>query len=187
VVRRHAERHATFRAPVAELDPSELVVAVVQHRLEHPADHPFGLAWVDALAHRLGGDVVLVLAVLAVEDLRRDRDRRGIVEHRDLQRHHREVPLGEGDHPGGTKAHPLAGRCAPENVAVVHAGAEVDGALVLQQVGDREQQRLVVDVDAHRLGVGGVHDGLAHAREPVGLLGVLDGPRLVEAVDEGAV
>ena len=187
VVGRDTERHAAVGAPVAELDPPALLVAVVQHRLEHAADHPLGLARVDALAHRLVGHVVLVLTVLAVEDLRGDRDRRGVVEHRDLERHHREVALGERHHAGGAQVHALAGRRPPQHVAGVHAGAEVEDPLVLEQVGHRQQQWLVVDVEPDDLGVGCVDDRLPDPREPVGLLGVPDRPRLVEAVEERAV
>ena len=187
VVGGDTERHAAVGAPEAELDPAALLVAVVKHRLEHAADHPLGLARVDALAHRLVGHVVLVLAVLAVEDLRGDRDRRGVVEHRDLERHHREVALGERHHAGGAQVHALAGRRPPQHVAGVHAGAEVQDPLVLEQVGHRQQQWLVVDVEPDELGVGGVDDRLPDPREPVRLLGVPDRPRLVEAVEERAV
>ena len=67
------------------------------------------------------------------------------------------------------------------------AGAEVDAALVLVEVGAGEQQRLVVDVQLHQLGVGHVDDGLARLGEPERVLGVLDRPGLVEAVEVRAV
>ena len=51
----------------------------------------------------------------------------------------------------------------------------------------RQEERLVVDVQADDLGVRHVDDGLTQLREAVGLLAVDDGPRLVEAVDVGAV
>ena len=65
--------------------------------------------------------------------------------------------------------------------------AEVQGPLVVLDVGDAEQHRLVVDVELHGLVVGDVDDRLAGAGEAERLLGVPDRPGLVEAVDEGAV
>jgi hypothetical protein len=50
-----------------------------------------------------------------------------------------------------------------------------------------EHERLVVDVEPDDLRVRRVHDRLPDPREPERLLGVADGPRLVEAVHERAV
>ena len=105
----------------------------------------------------------------------------------DLERHHREVPLDEGDHPVGPDAHPLAGRGEPQQLAAQHAVAEVELALERQQLGDVEHQRLVVDVEPDDLRVGDVDDRLPDLGEAVRLLGVPDRPDLVEPVDEGAV
>ena len=93
----------------------------------------------------------------------------------------------QADHPRGPDAHPLAGRRAPHEVPFEDAGAEVDAALVFVEVGAGEQQRLVVDVQLHQLGVGHVDDRLAGLGEPEGVLGVLDVPGLVEAVEVRAV
>ena len=82
---------------------------------------------------------------------------------------------------------PLAGRRPPDDVAAQHAVAEVQRPLVVLQIGDRQQQRLVVDVELHGLVVRHVHDGLPDAGEAERLLGVPDRPGLVETVDEGAV
>ena len=82
---------------------------------------------------------------------------------------------------------PLAARRAPDQLAREHAAAEVERPLVLQQVGHRQLQRLVVDVEPDHLGVGRVDDRLPDPGEAEGLLGVLDRPGLVEAVDVGAV
>ena len=73
------------------------------------------------------------------------------------------------------------------DLAAQHPVAEVERALVGLQVGHRQQHRLVVDVELHRLVVGDVDDGLTDPREAERLLGVTDRPRLVEAVHEGAV
>src|SRR5699024_103115 len=64
---------------------------------------------------------------------------------------------------------------------------EVDPALVLLEVGDRQQQRLVVDVQLDHRGVRDRDHRLARAGEAEGGFGVVDRPRLVEAVEEGAV
>ena len=149
--------------------------------------HLVGLAGVDAFAHRHRPDVVFVLAVLPVEDLRRDRDGRVVVEHRDLERQHRQVALGERHHATRLDLHPLAAGRAPQDRPGHDAGAEVEVALVLDEVGDRQQQRLVVDVQADDLGVGCVDDRLTDLGEAERLLGVMDLPGLVEAVDERAV
>jgi hypothetical protein len=73
------------------------------------------------------------------------------------------------------------------DAAAQHAVAHVEFELVRAHVGDVERKRLVVDINAHHLGVGRVDDRLPDLREAVGLLGVADGPGLVEAVDEGAL
>ncbi|MPN06446.1 hypothetical protein SDC9_153702 [bioreactor metagenome] len=131
--------------------------------------------------------MVLVLAVLAVEDLGGDHHRGVGVQQGDLHRHHRQVPLGHAHHPGGVDPDRLTGRGAPDDVAAQDTVAEVDGALVLLEVGDRDVDRLVVDVELHHLGVGRVDDRLPDPGEAVRLLGVPDRPGLVEPVDEGAV
>ena len=95
--------------------------------------------------------------------------------------------MHHADHPRGPDAHALAGRSPPHEVPFEDAGAEVDAALVFVEVGAGEQQRLVVDVQLHHLGVGHVDHGLPRLREPVGVLGVLDGPGLVESVEVRAV
>ena len=65
--------------------------------------------------------------------------------------------------------------------------AEVEHALVVLEVGGVQQQRLVVDEQLHQLRVGHVDDGLAGLGEAERLLGVMDRPGLVEAVQERAV
>ena len=90
-------------------------------------------------------------------------------------------------HPGRGDLDPLAGRRPPDDVAAQHAVAEVQRPLVVLEVGDGQQHRLVVDVELDRLVVGDVDDGLPDPGEAERLLGVPDRPGLVEAVDEGAV
>src|SRR5699024_7289028 len=81
----------------------------------------------------------------------------------------------------------LARRRAPLDLAAQDAVAEVDAALVAVQVGGAHPERLVVHVDADRLGVRRVDQGLPLAGQPERVLGVEDVPRLVEAVDKGSV
>ena len=109
------------------------------------------------------------------------------VEQRDLEREHRQVAVGEADEPLRPHAHALAGRRPPDQVAGERAVAEVEHPLVRLEVGVAQQQRLVVDVQLHQLGVGDVDDRLTRLGEPERLLGVVDVPRLVEPVDERAV
>src|SRR5699024_8345673 len=78
-------------------------------------------------------------------------------------------------------------RATPHQLAVLHALAEVDPPLVLDHVRDRQQQRLVVDVQLHHRGVGHRDHGLPGPGKPESGLGVVDGPGLVKAVEEGAV
>src|SRR5690606_30215286 len=185
VVGRDGKRHAGVRAPVGQ--HQALVVAPLRLRLQHAPGELVALARVEPLAERRGPHVVLVLAVLAVEDLRRDRDRRRVVEHRDLERHDREVALDERHHALRADLHALARRRAPHELAPQDAVAQVERALVVDEVRDGQQERLVVDVEPDHLRVRDVDDGLAHAREPVRLLGVPDRPGLVEPVDERPV
>src|SRR5664280_700565 len=83
--------------------------------------------------------------------------------------------------------HPVARRRPPQDVAGQHAVGEVEGAIVGDDISDGQQQRLVVHIEPHDLGVRDVDDGLPHPGETESLLRVPDRPRLVEAVDEGAV
>ena len=148
---------------------------------------PASLARVAALTERGRPDVVLVLAVLAVEELGGDHDRCGPVEQCDLEMHHREVPVLEADHALRADLHPLAARGSPDERAVGDTGPEVHRPLVLIEICFPKQERLVVDVELEELGVGHVDDRLAGLREGERLLGVQDGPGLVEAVQERAV
>ncbi len=50
-----------------------------------------------------------------------------------------------------------------------------------------EVEPLVIDVHPNRLGVGGVDHGLAVLGKAVRIFGVLDDPRLMQSVDEGAM
>ncbi len=121
------------------------------------------LTRVDALAECRRAHVVLVLAVLAVEQLRGDHDRRRLVEQCDLHVHDREVAVLEADEAFGPDPDALAARRPPEQFAVRDARAEVEDALVVIEIGSVEQERFVVDVELQQLGVGHVHDRLARS------------------------
>ncbi len=85
----------------------------MQHGFEHTVIEMARLARVAAFAECGVGDVVLVLSVLAVEQLRGDHHRCGLVEQRHIEREHRQVAMGEADHPRGHDADTLPGRRAP--------------------------------------------------------------------------
>src|SRR5699024_1572204 len=129
----------------------------------------------------------LALAVLAVEQLGGNDDGRVRIQQLHLERHDREVALLEADHALGGHAHALATWGAPDHAATQDTVAEVEGAAVLADIRVAEAQRLVVDVQPHRLRVRDVDDGLTVAGQAVGVLGVGDLAGLVEAIDIGAV
>ena len=157
------------------------------NRVEDPVLQRFGAAGVEFGTLGGGGVVVFVLAVLAVEDLRVD-DHGGVgVEQFDFERHDGDVLFLEADHAVAGDADLLAARGAPVEAAAQHAVAEVEGTFVVVDFGVAQAQRFVVDVQAHRLGVGGVDDRLPLARKAVGVFGVADVPGFVQAVDERAV
>ena len=57
----------------------------------------------------------------------------------------------------------------------------------IEEISFGQDERLVIDVKTDDLGIGNVDDRLADASKPECLLGMLDRPGLVEAIDEGAV
>ena len=179
------DRHARVGGLVAEHVARAL--RTLHARLQHPLVELLGLARVES-RRRLGdARPVLVAAVLAVEDLARDGHRGIRVEQFDLVVEHGEVAVGERHHAPARDEHPLARRGAPLDRAAQRAEAEVEAALIGEELGHGEHERLVVDVEADHLRVGRVHDRLPDPREAERLLGVPDGPRLVEAVHERAV
>ncbi len=185
VPRRAGECHPAVRAPVSEHDL--VAVLALQLRLEDSLAELARPARILPLAEGGGLHVVLVLAVLTVEELRGDHHGRRSVEERDLEGHHGEVAVHEADQSLRCDPDSLARWRAPDQVARQHPVAEIDGALVGVEIGGRQQQRLVVDVQLEQLGVGHVDDRLAGLGEAVRLLGMHDRPRLVEPVEVGAV
>ena len=90
-------------------------------------------------------------------------------------------------HAAARDEHALARGRAPLDRSAERAEPEVEAALIGEELGLGEHERLVVDVEADDLRVGHVDDGLPDAREAERLFGVPDGPGLVEPVDERAV
>ena len=125
--------------------------------------------------------------VLAVDDLGRDRDRSASLDHFDLEGHEREVAVGEAHHAARAHAHLGAARGAPQKIAAQNALAEVDPALVFEEVARGDVERFIVDVQLDDGRIGRVHDGLPGLREAERVLRVLDGPGFVEPVEERAV
>ncbi|CAH0247633.1 hypothetical protein SRABI76_03160 [Microbacterium oxydans] len=189
VVGDHGDRHPR----VGDLVRQRRAHAVlpVLGRLQHAIGDLLGLPRIEPVGLLLLGGIrrsrVDAGTVLTVEQLAADRDRRVGVLDGHLETEDREVTLLEAHDALVADAHALAGRRLPDDDALEHAGAHVERAAVLPHVCHVEGHRLVVDVDAHDLGVRRVHDGLADLREPVGLLRVPDRPGLMQPVDEGAV
>ncbi len=175
---------------LAHLVAERRAVAVlpVLARLQHTVGQLLGLAGVEAArGGRHGRSAVDPLAVLAVEQLAAHHDGGVGVEDRHGQFEHREVLLVERHETLVLDAHALARGRHPQQVAPQDPLSHVEHALVFAHVRHVERQRLVVDVDAHDLGIRGIDDRLTDLGETVGLLGVADGERLVEPVDERAL
>lgn len=136
--------------------------------------HGLRLTRVVALTQRRIGNVILVLAILAIQQLRRDGHRRNALQQGHLQRHQREVPFGEADLAGGTHLQSFSGRGTPQQCALQGSRTEVQAPRVLLAIGLAHQQRFVVDVQLDQLGVRHVHQRLAHLGKPEHVLGVLD-------------
>ena len=78
-----------------------------------------------------------------------------------------------------------AGRRAPHDLAAQHAVAQVERALVVDELAVADVEGLVVDEQAHDLAVRDVDERLAGLGVAVAGLGVGQRPRLVEAVEVG--
>jgi hypothetical protein len=181
VVDADAEGHAAVGRAVAEQHP--VVVVLADPGLQHAAVEDLRKARVEggALARLVLGPVVL-----AVHDLGGHDERCRVVEELDLVGHDDEVAVLERHEPRRAHPHVLAARGRPDEVTPQDALAEVEAALVLGEPGGGQVQRLVVDVELEVGRIRHVHDRLAGARKTVGVLGVDDRPRLVEAVHERA-
>ena len=90
--------------------------------------------------------------------------------------------LHERDEPRRVDAYGRPGRRAPLGAPAEQAGAEVELALVCEQLPVADVERLVVDEQADELPVRGVDDRLAGLRVAEAGLGVRERPQLVERV-----
>jgi len=180
VVHRDPQRQVRGRGAVAEQHPA--LVLGVHVRQQHPVVEAARLPRVEPLLALLGG----LGDVLPVADGGGDHDLGGGV-HAHREAHHRQGAAGERDHPGGVHDHGLAARGPPRQAAPQDPISEIQGAAELRQVGLGQAERLTVHADQQALGVGHVDDRLPRPGESERLLGVMDRPRLVEAVEEGAV
>ena len=178
VVDAHPERHLRVRRLVAERDAGARRLG--QTPLEHPvAEDPPQ----PRIGDGAGRHLVLGRRVLPVEDLGVDHDR-GVVVDGDLVADRGDVAVLERHEPLGAHVDVLAGRGRPQDVPAQRAGPHVQDPLVAGEACRGQVERLVVDVELQDGGVGDVDEGLAEARQAVGLLGVDDRPRLVEAAHE---
>ena len=137
---------------------------------------------------RGGGARVRVLgrlrpAVLVGDQLGLHDDPDRIVDGLDLVEDRGGAALGERD--DARRGHPdlPADRRAPVHAALQEPGAEVEDALVLDQLAVADVEQLVVDEEPQELAVGDAEDGLARLGVAVGRLGVRQRPDLVEAVE----
>lgn len=119
---------------------------------------------------------------LVRDQLRLHDQPRRILERLDLVADRRDRPLHERDQPPGDDANPLSRRRSPVRLAPQHACAEVEYALVVEQVAESNVERLVVDQQPHDLAVGDVDDHLPGLRVAVAGLCIGERPLLVEAV-----
>ncbi len=179
------DRHPGVDAAIPEQQP--LILGAGDLRVEDAPIESLGHAGIGTLAHRRGAHVVFVGAVLPVQQLRADHDRRVAVEQLDLHGHHGQMARGHADHPRRADLDAQPGARAPDQFTAQHAVGKRQGAPIGLEVGDVEQQRLVFDVDLDHLGIRHVDQGLTDAGQPEGLFSVVDLPGLVEPVDEGAM
>ncbi|CAB4932518.1 unannotated protein [freshwater metagenome] len=95
-------------------------------------------------------------------------------------------PAGQRHQPGAAQLHGPPVRRAPLGAPPQHAGPQVQGALVGDDLAVVQVQRGVADQQPDQLAVGHVDDGLALLREAVAGLRVGQRPLLEEAVEVGA-
>ena len=92
---------------------------------------------------------------------------------------------GQADEPLGNDAHPPAGRRLPVYATDQNALAEIEAAFVGEDRTGREVEALAVHGDLDTLGIGQVEHELVGPSKAIGVLGIADRLRVVEAVDVG--
>ena len=178
MIHSEAERHRAVRRSIAE---DQSVVLGLDHICVEDA---VGEHLCESRVERTVGSVRV--AVLMIDDLRRDHDRRGMIDEHDLVRGGQDVARLERHQSPGANAHVLSRRGRPQQVSSQRSVSHVERAFVLGHSGHRKIERLVVHVELEDGGIGHVDDRLSCAGEPERVFGVDDRPRLVEAVHECA-
>jgi hypothetical protein len=118
--------------------------------------------------HRGGARVFLRLAAGLVRDQLRLYDQaQSPAERLDLVEDRRRRALHQGDEPCRCDAHRCARGRSPLGAAAQEAGAEIELALVREQLAVADVERLVVDEQADDLAVGDVDDRLPQLRVAV--------------------
>ena len=97
------------------------------------------------------------------------------------------VPIRKRYQTSRRDEHLFSRRREPNDFPVERASLHVEPPVILQQLGMGQPKRLIVDEELDGLAVGHVEDGLSGFREPVGILGIDDGPGFIEAIDKRAV
>ncbi len=154
------------------------VAAVDPYRQQNPARVAAGPA-------RIMRRVVLHRLVLAVDDGGCDVGG-NLAVRRYLERNAEAAARGEAHCTPFGGGHRGTGPAPPGDAAFVDAGGEVNGAAVVHHGGFREGEALAVDDHREVIGIRNVDDPLSGPGEAERVLGMLDVPDLVEAVDEAA-
>ena len=134
VVDSDAQSHPGIGAPVAEQDPVVFRPVTLWH--QHAGIEGLTLAGVRAASHGSGAHVILILTVLPIQRLGRDHDGGLVIKHRHLDAEHRQMSLGERDHPRRANLDPFASGRAPDDVPAEHAVPKVEAAVIGLQVRD---------------------------------------------------
>ena len=97
------------------------------------------------------------------------------------------VPIRKRDQTPRRDEHLFSRRRLPDDLAVERARLHVEPPVVLQQVGMREPEGLIVDEELNDFAVGHVEDRLPGFREAIGIFCIDNRPGFIESVDKGAV
>ncbi len=171
----HRGRHAQPAAARAVDEQDELVVLVVLLADERVRHARRGARIVAPVGRRLAVQVGDELGL---------HDEAGVaVDRLDLVEDRRGAALGERHDARRGHAHLAARGRAPVRAAAQDARAEVEHALVLEQLAVADVEQLVVDEQADELAVGDAEQRLARLGVAVGALGVRQRADLVEAVE----
>ena len=171
----HAGGHAQLARPRAVDEPgAPLAVTTVLLRHERAFQRGCCARVVRLRRHRL-----------VRHQLRLEHDAGGGVHRLDLVGDRRHRAVHERHQPRGANVDLAASGRAPVHLPAQHAVAQIQHALVAQQVAVADVERLIVHEQADHLAVGHVHQRLAGVWQAVGSLGVGQRAHLVEGVQVG--